>query len=232
MAKRFTRLIPLLLILAALVLVIVFRWYEYLSFNSLQQHHQQLQAWKNQHYLLFILLFMLIYIFVVAVSIPGATILTLAGGFLFGIIPGTFYVVISATIGAILIFLAVKTALGEYLAKKASGWVSRMEKGFQENAFNYTLFLRLVPIFPFWVINIVPALLGVRLRTYFLATLLGIIPGALVYVSVGSGLESILESNQAPNLGIIFEPQILLPILALALLSLLPIIYKKLKRNS
>jgi len=232
MAKRLTRWIPLLIIIMVLAFIIYFRWYEYLSFHSLQQHHLQLETWTAQHYWLAVVLFMAIYIIAVAVSIPGATILTLTGGFLFGIVPGTIYVVLSATIGATLIFLAVKTALGSYLEEKAGGWVSRMEHGFQKDAFNYLLFLRLVPLFPFWVINIVPALLDVRLRVFALATFLGIIPGGLVYVLVGHGLGSIFERNQTPNFSIIFEPQILIPILALAILSIVPIIYKKWKRKS
>ncbi len=211
--------------------IIYFKWYEYLSFSALQAHHQQLQQWISQHYVLTVFLYMLIYIIAVAVSVPGATILTLVGGFLFGIIPGTIYVVISATIGACLIFLAVKTAFARWLEEKAKGWVSRMEKGFQENAFSYTLFLRFVPLFPFWVINIVPALLDVRLRTFFFATILGIIPGSFVYVLVGNGLGSILNTGEEPNLGIIFQPEVLLPLLALALLALVPILYKKFKRS-
>ncbi len=229
--NKFTRWLPLLIILIAFGGIIYFRWYEYLSFSSLQQQHQQLQRWTSQHYVLVVFIYMLTYIIAVALSVPGAIFLTLAGGYLFGIVPGTIYVVISATIGACIIFTAVKTALGRWLEDKASGWVSRMEKGFQENAFSYTLFLRLVPLFPFWVVNIVPALLDVRLRIFVVATFLGIIPGSFVYVLVGNGLGSILKTGQQPNLGIIFQPQVLVPLVALALLSLLPILYKKLKRS-
>jgi len=225
------RLIPVVVILIVIACVIYFRWYEYLTFSALQEHHQQLEQWTAQHYVLTVLAYMLIYIVAVAASIPGATILTLAGGYLFGIIPGTIYVVISATIGACLIFLAVETAFGRWLESKAKGWVSRMEKGFQENAFSYMLFLRFVPLFPFWVVNIVPALLDVRLRVFTLATFLGIIPGTFVYILVGNGLGSILKTGEEPNLGIIFQPQVLIPLLALAVLSLVPVIYQKLKRK-
>ena len=232
MPKVILRWLPLFIILVALGFIIYFRLYEYLRFSMLQQNYQQLQYWTAQYYLLVVLAFIAIYIIAVAVSIPGATILTLAGGFLFGILPGTIYVVMSATIGACIIFLAVKTALGKWLSQKAGGWISRMEKGFQKNAFNYLLFLRLVPLFPFWAINIVSALLDVRFRVFVIATFFGIIPGTVVYISVGNGLGSILRANQIPNLAIIFQPVILIPILALALLSLVPILYKKRKHLS
>lgn len=169
---------------------------------------------------------MMLYILAVAASIPGAVFLTLAGGFLFGVLWGVLLVVISATLGATLLFFAVRTALGEWLAKKASGWISRMRQGFQHNAFSYLLTLRLIPLFPFWVVNIVPALLSVSAKTFISATFIGIIPGSTVYVLVGNGLSQVFASNQTPNLGIIFEPKVLGPLLALAALSLIPALYQ------
>lgn len=169
---------------------------------------------------------MMLYILAVAISIPGAVFLTLAGGFLFGVLWGVLLVVISATLGATLLFFAVRTALGEWLSKKASGWISRMRQGFQHNAFSYLLTLRLIPLFPFWVVNIVPALLNVSAKTFISATFIGIIPGSTVYVLVGNGLSQVFASNQTPNLGIIFEPRVLGPLLALAALSLIHALYQ------
>jgi len=235
MLQRVMRWIPLVTILLILISVVYFRWYEYLSLEMMQKNHQQLQAWTSQHYWQAVIFFIAIYVFVVAVSIPGATVLTMTGGLLFGVVPGIIYVVVSATIGACLIFLAVKTTLGSYLnhylGRKANVWMARLEKGFQKDAFNYTLFLRLVPLCPFWVVNIVPALLNVHLRAFFLATFLGIIPGAFVYVLVGNGLSHILQTDVVPDLSIIFQPAVLLPILALAFLSLIPVFYKKFKKH-
>ncbi len=224
-----TRWIPLIIIVIAAALILYFRLYEYLTLDSLSKHHMQLQAWTQQHYLLVMLAFMAIYIAATALSIPGVLILTIAGGFLFGYVFGTLFVVFSATLGACIIFLAVKTALGDWLASKASGWVAKMEHGFQQNAVSYLLFLRLVPLFPFFVVNIVPALLGIRLRTFFATTLFGIIPGTFVYVSIGVGLGAIIESGASPDFGVIFKPQILIPIVGLAILALVPIVYKKIK---
>ena len=175
---------------------------------------------------------MAIYAICVAVSIPGATILTLTGGFLFGTLFGTVFIVLSATIGASMIFFATKTAFAEIFTKKAGPFLQKLEKGFQNNAFSYLLVLRLVPLFPFWLINIVPAVLNVRFKTFFIATLFGIIPGTAVYASIGNGLGAIFDQDQTPNLGIIFQPNVLLPLLALALLSIVPVVYKKLKKKS
>ena len=204
----------------------------FLNFATLKQHRQTLLSWTEAHYFLTALIYIIIYILAVAISIPGATFLTLMGGFLFGTIFGTLYVLISATFGATLIFLAVRIALEPWMAKKTSRWLEKMRSGFQQGAFQYLLFLRLVPIFPFWVINIVPALLGVKTRTFMLATLIGIIPGSIVYVTLGNGLGSIFDQNETPNLGIIFELPVLLPLLGLAFLSFVPIIYKWMKRKS
>ncbi len=242
--KRVLRWIPLAIIVLALAAAIYFKVYEYFTFSMLEKHYQAIEQWKNQHYLLSVVIYIVIYIVMVAVSIPGATILTITGGFLFGVVLATIYVVISATIGATLLFIAVETSLGAWLANKAETWArnagrnessslfQRMEVGFQKNAFNYMLFLRLVPIFPFWIINIVPALLNIRLRSFVFATLFGIIPGSFVYVLVGNGLSSVLAAGEAPDLGVIFRPAILAPLLGLAVLSLVPIIYKKVKAKN
>jgi len=117
----------------------------------------------------------------------------------------------------------------EVLRRRAGPWISRLEAGFQENALSYLLVLRLVPLFPFWLVNLVPAFLGVPLTTYVLGTFVGIIPGSFVYASVGNGLGSVFDAGGAPDLTIIFEPEILLPIIGLSLLALIPVAYKKLK---
>lgn len=225
------RWLPLLILLGLLGIFLAFHLDRYLSFASLKEHRTLLLSWTQNHFVLSTLLFIILYTLSVAISIPGAAFFTLAGGFLFGVLWGTLLVVISATLGATLIFFAVRTALGEWLAQKASGWVSRMRQGFQHNAFSYLLTLRLIPLFPFWVVNIVPALLNVSAKTYIITTFIGIIPGSVVYVLAGNGLSHVFAANQKPNLGIIFEPQILGPLLALAALSLIPPIYQFLHRK-
>lgn len=233
MKKQYSwrRYIPIVIIIVGLALFYYFKLYRYLSFSSLQAHHEALTHWTSAHPIISALSFIGIYIILVAFSFPGATILTLAGGFLFGIALGTLYVVVGATLGASLIFLAAKTAFADLFAKKAGKWLVKFEKGFQQSAFGYLLFLRLLPLFPFWLINIVPAFLNVRLQTFFITTFIGIIPGTAVYVAVGNGLSSVFDQGQTPNLGIIFEPQILIPLILLAVLAVIPIVYKKLKQK-
>jgi len=231
LTKHALHLFPLVLILIAIFLVFYFQLNTYLNFSSLKAHRQLLLAWTEQHYFLTVLTYVGIYILTVMLSIPGAVFLTISGGFLFGVGLGTLYVVISATLGATLLFLIVQFALSDWLSKKTGGWVNKMQQGFQENAFQYLLVLRLVPLFPFWVVNIVSALLNVSKRTFMIATFIGIIPGSFVYITVGNGLGHLLSHDQTPNLAIIFAPQILLPLIGLALLALIPVAYKRMGKR-
>ena len=227
--SRIGRFLPLAILLLAIVVVLASGLAEYLSFEQLKQNRSQLLDFVDRHAVLAPLLFMAIYAAVIALSIPGGAVLTVAGGFLFGIGLATLYVVVAATAGASLVFLAAKTALGDSLRAKAGPWMRRMEAGFRESALNYLLFLRLIPAFPFWLVNLVPAFLGVPFPTYVVGTFLGIIPGTLVYASVGNGLGAVFEAGQSPDLGIIFRPAILLPIVGLAVLAILPVAYRKIK---
>jgi len=158
--------------------------------------------------------------------VPGGAILTIAGGFLFGLWPGLFYVVMGATIGATAVFLAARAGLGD-LARRAGPRASRLKEGFRADAFNYLLILRLIPIFPFWLVNLVAALAGMRLATYVLGTFLGIIPGSFVFVSLGTGMGDIVAAGRPPDLGIVFRPGVLLPIAGLAVLALMPVLYRR-----
>lgn len=231
MKSRILRLLPLLLIVLAIAAIFYFHLNTYLSFQSLKTHRQILLDWTQNHYVLAVLMYMFIYIISVTLSLPGAVFLTLAGGFLFGLWAGTVYVVVSATIGATCLFMIVEFSLGDWLSQKASRWTAKMQLGFQENAFLYLLILRLIPLFPFWVVNIVPGVLDVKRKIFVLATFLGIIPGSFVYVLVGNGLGQVFDANQTPHLNIIFEPYILLPIIGLAVLSAVPLIYKKIRKT-
>jgi len=224
------RLLPLALLLATGAVA----WFgfdvgQYLSFEALKDHREWLLAQVEQRAALTALAFIAVYALTTAFSIPGGAVLTLLGGFLFGTWIGTLYVSIGATLGAVAVFLAARSALGGLLRARVGGALGRMESGFRENALSYMLVLRLVPIFPFWLVNLVPAFLGVRLSTYVIGTSVGIIPGTLVYASVGNGLGAIFDAGGTPDLGIIFKPEILLPILGLAALSLLPVVYKRWK---
>ena len=226
-SRALARALPLLILVAGLAAFFALGLHRYISFATLAQHRQTLLAWVAEYGVLAGLAFMAIYAAVVAFSLPGGALLTLTSGFLFGVVGGTLCAVVGATIGATAVFVAARTALGNLLRAKAGGAIRRMEEGFREDALSYLLVLRLVPLFPFWLVNLVPAFLGVPLRTYVLGTLFGIIPGALVYASVGNGLGAVFDAGGTPDLGIIFRPAILLPIVGLAVLALIPVVYKR-----
>lgn len=221
------RFLPLIVLVAGIVLVFATGLHNYISFETLREHRETLTTFVAQNILVSILIYMAIYAAAVAMSLPGGAVMTITGGFLFGAWVGASITVVAATIGATILFLIAKTSLGDSLRARAGPWLKKMEAGFQENALNYMLVLRLVPLFPFFVVNLVPAFLGVKTRTYVLATLFGIIPGTFVYASVGNGLGAVFDAGETPDLGIIFKPEILTPIVGLAVLAMIPVIYKK-----
>jgi len=223
------RLLPLVVIAAGIVVFFAFDLNAYLSFEALREHRQALLTWYEGNRVLAVVSFMAVYILVVAFSVPGAVWMTIGGGFIFGAFLATASVVIAATLGAAAVFLAARYALGDYLRAKAGNAMRKMEDGFRENALSYLLVLRLVPLFPFWLVNLVPAFLGVPLRTFLIGTFVGIIPGSFVFVSVGNGLGAVFDAGEVPDLGIIFKPEILTPIIGLAVLALIPVFYKKYK---
>jgi uncharacterized membrane protein YdjX (TVP38/TMEM64 family) len=220
-----------MLMLTGMIAFFALGLHRYLSFEELGRHRDDLLWWRDGHRALAVLVFMSLYVLTVAFSVPGAVWLTVAGGFLFGVVAGTAYTVVAATLGACAVFLAARYLVGDALRTKAGPGVRKLEAGFRQHALSYLLVLRLVPIVPFWLVNLVPALVGVSLRTFFVGTALGIIPGSLVYTSVGNGLGVVLDQGGTPDLGIIFEPEILMPILGLALLSLSPVCYRRLKQR-
>ena len=229
-AKRY---IPIALVVVGIVAFVATGAHQYLSFEALSRHRAELLQYAEAHTVASVLLFTLAYVVVVALSLPGGVWLTLAGGFVFGGWAAGLYVVFSATVGATLIFLAARYAFADlFRARVLSGAgsaLAKMEAGFRKNAFYYLMVLRLVPLFPFWLVNLAPALLDVRLSTYVVATFFGIIPGTFVYAHIGAGLGAVFESGREPDLGVIFQPAVLAPILGLAALSLAPIAYQKFK---
>ncbi len=225
------RLWPIAILVAGFALFHILGLGSYFSFESLREHRAWLLGQVETNAVASVLAYALLYIAVVAFSLPGGAFLTVIGGFLFGQIYGVTYVVVAATTGATILFLIAKTAIGDALEARMGPWMKKMEKGFQDNAFNYLLVMRLIPIFPFFVVNLVPAFLGVRLKTYFVATFLGIIPGTVVFVQIGAGLGSIFESGKEFTLAGALTMDIILALAGLAILSLLPILYKKIKEG-
>lgn len=214
-----------------------------ISLEVLVAHRDAIDAFVAEHRLLALLAYIGLYIAAVALSVPGAVLLTVSGGFLFGVMTGAAGAVIGATVGATLIFLMARTALGEPLLRRAGPRAQTLAQGFREDAFSYLLFLRLVPVFPFFLVNLVPAFAGVRLGPFVAATALGVIPAALVYAFAGTGLDSIIVAQKhsyqdclatgqanchlAFNAKDILTPQLLGALVALGLLALVPVIVKR-----
>src|SRR5216683_1288805 len=194
------RLIPVAVLLLGLALFLLLDLERYFSFEMLSHHHATLTAWVAGHVALAAFLFVVAYTLVVAFSLPIAVVVTPVGGFLFGLWLGALLSVIGATLGSVAVFLAARTAFYDLFHTRAGAALARLEEGFRRDSFSYLLFLRLVPVFPFWLVNIVPALLG-----------------------------TLLDRGEMPNLGIIFEWRILLPLLGLAVLALVPVLYTHLR---
>ena len=226
------RLIPLVFLIGGLIAFFALGLDKFVTLSALGENRQLLADWVQTNGILAYVTYVAIYTVATAFSLPAAAIITISGGFLFGPWLGGGLSVIGATIGASALFLAARYAFADLFRERAGPAIRKMENGFKENALSYMLFLRLVPAFPFFIVNLVPAFLGVRLGTFFIGTFVGIIPGSLVFASLGDGFSAVVEKGGDIDLGIIFEPRFLLPILGLAVLSLIPIIYKKLKNRA
>jgi uncharacterized membrane protein YdjX (TVP38/TMEM64 family) len=225
---------PVLVITAvALTGAIFFR--DQLSFETLAHHREALIGFRDAHYLATVAGFIAAYIAIVALSLPGGTVATLTGGFLFGLFPGVIFNVIGASCGAILIFLAVRHGFGDRLAQRVTsdgGKAAQMIAALRKNEWSVLFLMRLVPLVPFVLSNLIPAFVGTSLWRFAVSTCLGIIPGALVFTSVGSGLGEVFARGEKPDLGIIFTAPILVPILGLATLAALPMLLKAFRKGA
>ena len=221
------RFLPLLVIVALMVVAYASGVHKYITFEMLQKHHQAIKEFVGAHPAITPIIFTILYALATSLSLPGGAIFSLVGGFLFPVPWSTLYVLIGATIGASAIFMAAKSAFGQVLRRKAGPFVQKMEKGFQQNAWSYLLFLRFVPLFPFWLVNIAPALFNVRFFTYVWTTFVGIIPGAYVFTQAGAGLGAIFEQGGEFSLETLFNWQLRIALIALALFALIPILIKK-----
>lgn len=237
------RLLPLLavLVIASIVYLAVGRGS--LTLESLVRHRTAIDAFVTEHRVLALLAYIGLYITAVALSVPGAVFLTVSGGFLFGIIAGGSAAVIGSTLGATVIFLVARTSLGEPLLRRAGPRAAKLAQGFRDDAFSYLLFLRLVPAFPFFLVNLVPAFAGVKLAPFVAATALGVLPATFVFAFAGTGLDSVItaqkEAHQAclaagsASCQLTFDArdiltwQLLSALVALGLMSLLPVVVKR-----
>lgn len=229
--KKFNRYIPILIIVILMLIGYFSGIYKALDFETLKYHHNEITEHVNNNPIMAPLIFLGAYVVVAALSIPVAIMLSLLSGFLFPQPLCTLYVVIGATIGATLIFLAARTAFGDSLKEKARPFLGKMKKGFNKNAASYLLFLRFVPFFPFWVVNLAPAFFNIRLWTFVWTTFVGIIPGTFVSTQAGRGLNAIFESSEEFSIASIFNIEMKIALVCLGIFSLIPIIIKKWKEK-
>lgn len=225
------RCAPLLLVVVAGVLgATLLR--DVLSIQGLREHGEALAAWRDRNYPLAALTYVALYVAVVALALPGASVMTLAGGLLFGWAAGASLTVGAATSGAVCIFLAVRHGFGNPLRARLAvesrqGLLARVDRGVRANAASYLLLMRLVPAVPFFVANVVPAFLGVRLRVFALTTFFGIIPGTLFYAWIGAGLGEAFAGGEMRGAGLLLEPVFLGPVLGLCALAALPVVLRR-----
>jgi len=242
------RFAPVALILLAMVVVFATGAHRNLSLETLVRHRMAIDAFIGAHPVAAVAAFMGFYVLAVALSMPGALLLTISGGILFGTLVGAAATVTAATTGATIIFLIAKGACGETLIRRAGPLACKLADGFRSDAFSYLLFLRLVPAFPFFLVNLVPALAGVKLTTFVAATAIGIIPATLAFAFLGSGLDSVIAVQEKAfraclatgrtdcqvqfDLGMIVTPQLLAALVTLGVIALLPIVVKRLRARS
>lgn len=226
------RLLPALLLALAAGLAILLAG-DRLGLATLRENREALLAFRDAHYAAAAAAYAGLYVAVVALSVPGAVWLTLAGGFLFGTAVAAALTVVSATAGATVLFLAAKSGFGDALharmLAKGGERLRRLEAALRANETSVLLLMRLVPAVPFFVANLAPAFLGVRVRSFVLTTLVGIVPGTVAFASVGAGLGAVFAAGGEPDLGILLTAPVLVPVLALAALALLPVAIRALR---
>ena len=217
------RLWPVVLLMALAGGFYAFGLQRYLSFEALGRQQVVLRRFIAAQPVAAPLVYMLAYAAVVALSLPVSALMSVAAGVLFGLVAGTAYAVLGAGLGAVGVFLLARYVLGDVLGRRAGGLLDRVRPGLERDGFSYLLALRLLPIVPFWLVNLAPAFAGMRLAPYTLATLLGIIPVVIVFVSLGAGFGDALAAGHRPDLMILFTPHVILPLAGLSALSLLPV---------
>jgi uncharacterized membrane protein YdjX (TVP38/TMEM64 family) len=247
-ARRGLRqVVPPAIVAIIAIIAIAMGWHRELSLETLIRHRAVIEGFISAHWIAALATYFLLYIVVTAISIPGGAILTISGGILFGTLLGGVLAVFSATIGATIVFLIATSAIGEFLTRRAGGLTRMAMQGFRQDAFTYLLFLRLVPLFPFWLVNIVPALCGVRLATYVSATAIGIVPGTFAFAFFGAGLDSAMAAEEVAfkaciaagqaacslhfDLRAAATPQLLIGLVALGIIALAPVAVKRFKAS-
>jgi len=224
--KYFIRLLPLLILIVIISIFYMAGAYDFVSWEVFKEHREEIKSFVAAHPVLAPIVYILIYALITALSVPAAFLVSMVGGFLFPMPLSTLYVVLGATIGAFIIFVIAKTALHEFFERKLLGRFEKMQKGFQEHAVTYLLLLRLVPLFPFWLVNISAAVFNVSSLTFLWTTMIGIIPGAFVYTEAGRGIDRFLDTEGVITLWSLLNPSIIVAFIGIIILAFIPMIVK------
>ncbi|WP_430249964.1 TVP38/TMEM64 family protein [Neorhizobium sp. DAR64860/K0K1] len=229
------RYTPVVLVITGLALGYVFGLQDYLSLKFLAEQRQALRSYVDANVLWSAVIFLLVYTAAVAFSFPAASVLTIFGGFLFGWMIGGALVAVGATVGAAILFLATRSAFGDFLRHRVDGVIKKMSDGFRENAFGYLFVIRLAPVFPFFVVNIAAALFDISLGRFIAATFFGILPGTFAYAYLGQGVDSVLVAAQASGrqaqISDLVTRDITLAFFALALVALIPTLVRQIRKR-
>ncbi len=223
---------PLLLVLAALIAAFASGLTKHLSLHELRARREELEALVHAHPAASLLLYVATYTASVSLSLPAALVLTLTGGLLFGAWIGGFAAAFSCTLGATIVFLVCRTAIGDALRSRAGPTAARIEDAVRRDAFSYIVTVRLIPVMPFWLANLALGFIDIPLRTFVVASFLGIVPVSLIYAGLGSGLDHMFARHQRPDLHLVMHANILVPLLGLAILSLAPIAWRRLRPST
>jgi len=242
--SRLKRWGPLVLLSVLVAIAFANGWHEQLSLSNLIKNRAAMSAYVADNSLLAMVAYTGLYFIATALLFPAASLITIAGGLVFGSLSATLFTVIGATFGASVLFLVVRTSFGSFLNERAGPFLAKLADGFAENAFSYLLFLRLVPAFPFWLVNVAPAFFKVTVPTYVTATAIGILPGTFAYALLGEGLDSLILAQDMANpgcaaagsckidLSAAITPQIIAAIAGLIIVSILPVAIKKWRARS
>ncbi len=225
------RMLPFAILLLGLVLFFAFGLNRQLSLQTLSRNEAEITAWVAANRVVAMLTFLAVHTTVVAFSLPASAAMAAASGFLFGVKVGALLSMIGTTVGSIALFFAARSAFYDLFHARAGAALARLEEGFRRDGFSYLVFVRLVPVFPSWLVTIVAALLGMRPAIFISGTLIGITPGCFVFAGIGADFGALFRTGQTPDLGAIFQIQTLLPLLGLGVLALLPVLYRRWRRR-
>jgi uncharacterized membrane protein YdjX (TVP38/TMEM64 family) len=222
---------PLILLAALLVAAWASGLTHDLSLHALRARREALQAAVHAHPVLSLGAYVGAYTLIVALSLPAALVMTLTGGLLFGAWVGGLAAAVSCTLGSAILFLVCRTAAGDVLRRRAGPTAARIEAGVRRDAFSYIVTLRLIPVMPFWLANLALGFLDIPPGVFVSASFVGILPVSVVYAGLGANLNLLFARRQRPDLHLVLRPEVLLPLVGLALLAMAPIIARKLRRE-